>query len=460
MPARPGSTWTSSWDHLASAYEARAAVEPDARDLVPLAREAAARLAAAGKRAQAERDTPTAVALMRRAAALLPPDAPESVALAPYLGLALSWFGDREEAVRVLDEAERAAGGDEVAVARITVIRDGIRVWRRDLEDPEGVVRHVERALEVLSAVGDDEGLAWTYMLAYHASYRRPGSEVRTPLGSSEVLRLAAAHARAAGSRAMEGVATSWLCVEMRRGTWSAEDVEAEVGRVLADPPTQFARGSALGALGTLRAMQGSFDEGRALVAESHALLESLGAPPTVAADLIAVADVEIIAGENAVAEQILRDSLARLDGFGDEYSAVNAAWRLAQVLVRLGRLDEAEAALERATEIEVSEFVHVHVWRDVLAATIAARRGDADTTRELLATADRTLAVMFDGGMSADVFLQAAQACALIGDVDGAVERLGRAAAMARRVGYVVTEREAEAQLAAFGASAGPSAR
>ena len=440
--------------HLAAAYAARADVEPDARDLARLARDAAGRLAAAGKRARQEQDLATAASLMRRASELLAPDAPERVSLAPYLADALSWIGEREEAVGVLDGAERhLRSGDDALRARISVIRHGVRLWGLEPEDPELVYRDAHRAIDVLSAAGDHEGAAWGYVLALHAAYRRPVWTGEKHLAHSEELLAAAAHARAAGSRLLEGLATGWLCVLIRRGSLPAGDVESIVAEVLADPPTQVARASALGTLGNLRAMQGSFDEGRALVAENHAILVDLGLAQAAAADLITVADVEILAGEGATAERILRQALIELDALGDLYSSANAAWRLAYVLLRGGRVAEADATLAHPVDYEAGEYVHV--WRCVLGATIAAQRGDAATAERLVAEADRVLAGWYGGGESADALVQAARAKALVGEIDDAAGRFRRAGEMARRVGYVVTERQAEAELAALGSPA-----
>jgi len=440
--------------HLASAHAARADVEPAGEGLVRLARAAAARLTAAGLRAREEQNAATAVALMRQARELLAPEAPERVALAPYLAETLNWIDERAEALRILDEAERhVRPGDEVTRARISVIRHGARLWGLEPEDPEVVYREARRAVEILAAAGDHEGAVWAHMLAHHASYRRLVWADETQLADSEDLRSAAAHARAAGSRTLEGTATDWLCVMIRRGSWPAEDVEATVSGVLADPPTQTSRASALAALGTLRAMQGSFDEGRALVEEGHAILVDLGVPQTSTADLIAVADVEILAGEDAAAERILREALDGLDELGDLYSSANAAWRLSYVLLRGDRFDEAEEALARLADYEAGEFVHV--WRCVLEATIAARRGDVGGAKGLIAQADRVLGKWGEGGEHADALVQAARATAFLGDVQDAADRLRRAAEMARRVGYHVTERRAEAKLAALATEA-----
>ena len=441
--------------HLAAAYEARLDVDPDSRGLPGLRREAYARLSAAGKRARLEQDPGTATGLLRRATELLPAGDPERVELAPYLADVLSWAGERVEAVRLLDDAERhVRPGDEVTKARIAVIRHGVRLWGLEAEDPELVYLDARRAIEILSEAGDHEGAAWANVLAVQAAYRRPVWTGETQLADSQHLRDAAAHARAAGSRALEGLATGWLCVLIRRGSWPAEDVESIVAEVLADPPTQLARAAALGALGTLRAMQASFDEARALVAENHAIIVDLGLPQTETADLIAAADVEIMAGEDEEAERILREALDGLDRLGDRYSEANAAWRLAYVLVRSDRVDEAEALLARPAGFEPGEYVRS--WRAVLGAAIAARRGDASAVDRLVAEADRVLAGWFEGGEYADALVQTARAKALVGQVEDAAGRLRRAVEMARRVGYTVTEREAAAELAALGTPAG----
>ena len=438
--------------HLASAYEARVEVDPDAPGLARLARDAAARLAAAGRRTRDERDAAKAVALLRRARELLPADAPERVGLAPYFASALNAIDERDAALRTLDDAEdHVPPGDRLMSARISLVRHGIRLWGLDAGNPEEVFRDARDAIEILSEAGDDEWTAFAHVLAYHASYRRPASAAEKQLAATVELGLAAEHARAAGSRVFEGYAVGWLCVVLRRGSWPAEYVESVAAEVLADPPTQAARASALGLLGTLRAMQGAFDEGRALLAQSHALLEDLGLPQSVAADLIAVADVELIAGEDAAAERILRESLDRLDALGDRFSAVNAGWRLAFVLLRGGRVDEADAVLARVAGYEGGEYVHA--WRCLLEGAIAALRGDPAAAHDLIAQVDRTLPELFEGGMHADVLVETARVCTRLGDVASAVERLRRAAAMARRVDYVVTERAAEAELAALGA-------
>jgi DNA-binding SARP family transcriptional activator len=431
--------------HLESAYRAAHEVDPQAPELDRLAFRAAEQLGAAGRRALIERDTSTAIPFFRRALALLPPTAPERLEIVVHLADSLGWVGEHEEGLRLLDETARLVRpSDERTQARVLVVRHGLRLWGREPEDPGPVLDDLRSAMLALEDADDHDALAFAHIVAYQASVRlSPADE------PERELTLAMEHARAAGDRGLAGLAAGWLCVHLRRGPIPVEDARRQILGVLDDPPTQFARASALGGLADLRAMEGAFDEARALVAENHAILEGLGLPQTEAADLIAVAEVEILAGKLDSAERLLREALDRLDAAGAHFGAVNAAWRLALVLVRQGRDDEAEPFLERAGSAYGGDFVQV--WRLVLGATIAARRGESERAATLLEDGDRALAGLAESGVLVDVLLQAAEASELLGREEDASARLRRAAELGERLGYVVGRRAAAERLAAI---------
>jgi tetratricopeptide (TPR) repeat protein len=390
--------------------------------------------------------------LLRRAVALLPADARERLELAPVLSDALAWNGEREAAAEVLDEAEAAApADDEVTRARLAVLRANLELWGPRRIDPESMLEDVRGAIAVLEAAGDHEALAYAHIVAYHASYRRSTRAGPEHFYAEEELGLAAEHARAAGSRHLEGMVAGWLCVVLRRGWLPVEEARRRMQAVLDDPPNRYTRASALGGLGTLLAMERAFDEGRALMAESHALIEDLGLQQTAAADFIALADVEIMAGDLDAAERFLRRALAGLEAVGDWFSGVNVAWRLALVLLRRGRDDEAEEFVRWSGELSGGEWVEA--WRVVLEATLAARRGENARAEQLLQESDSLMAELSEVGMHADALIQAAEASEAMGRPADAVDRLRRAAAIARRLGYVVAERTARERLTALGA-------
>ena len=169
----------------------------------------------------------------------------------------------------MLDEAERHVGpSDERARARLLLARLGMRQWGPDPGEQVQALAEVRQAMSTLEEAGDHEGLAYAHLVAYHASERL--STVR----AERELALAVEHARAAGARGIEGVATSWLCVHVRHGPLPVDEAKERMLRILDDPPSRYARASALGGLVDLRAMEGAFDEARALVAENHSIIE------------------------------------------------------------------------------------------------------------------------------------------------------------------------------------------
>jgi DNA-binding SARP family transcriptional activator len=427
--------------HLEAAFLATREIDPQAPELVRLAAGAAERLQAAGRRAFEQGDLETCSPLLGRALALLPPDDPGRLPIVFMLAPALGWIGRREEGLEILEEEARSADDDPWTQARLSILRHHQTLFY-DPGDLAEVVADTNRAIAVLEEAGDHEGLASAYMLLHQASDH--ASVLHNP---QELLTLAREHARAAGARMLEGLAASWLCIILRRGPLPVDEAKRLITEILDDPPTRYARASALGGLADLRAMEGAFDEARALVAENHAIIDDLGLLQSAAADLIAVADVEILAGDLDAAERILREALDRLGKLNDRISTANAAWRLALVLLENGRDDEAEALVEQSGEVNAGGFAHC--WSCVLGATVAARRGEAERGLELLGAADRSLEALPESGMHADVLLQAAEASTELGRTDDATERLRHSRDIARRLGYVVAERRAEAMLA-----------
>jgi DNA-binding SARP family transcriptional activator/tetratricopeptide (TPR) repeat protein len=420
--------------HLEAAYLATRDIDPQAPELARLAAGAAEHLEAAGRRAFEKGDMKTCSPLLGRALSLLPPDSAGSLPIVLMLAPALGWIGRREEGLEILEGTAHTE--DAWTQARLSILRNHQRLFYESL-DAAQVVVDTEGAIAVLEEAGDHEGLASAYILLHQAS-----DQALVLHNPQELLALAREHARAAGARMVEGVAASWLCIVLRRGPLPVGDATRLITEILDDPPTLYARASALGGLADLRAMEGAFDEARALVAENHAIIEELGLLQSAAADLIAVADVEILAGDLEAAERILREALDRLGKLRDRISTANVAWRLALVLLQKGLDDEAAALVEQFADVDAGRFVHA--WRCVLGATVAARRGESERALELLDETDRSLETLQESGMHADILLQAADANAALGRTADAADRRRRASIIARRLGYVVAARRA----------------
>ncbi len=421
-------------DHLDRAARARREAGEGGAGVERLAARAGDHLGRAGLAAFERDDMAAAVSLLGRATAILPRAAPERVELMLRLGPALMHRGDVAGAQELLGEARTVAAelGDARLAALATLLRADPTV------PPEQLLREIEGAERVLEPAGDYEGLGTVEVLRFYAldrgAFRSP--DARLPL--------ALAYARRANARYLEHHVMGLICVTLHRGTLPVDEAIARATEIRDAAGSTYVRSSALGALGLLRAMQGEFDEARALVAEVGGTLEELGLRQAAAAHSIAVSEVEALAGDDVAAERILRSGLAAVTSTEDEHSALHVAWRLGLTLARQGRYDEAEPFVVGGQEAEHPGF-WVHVWRWVVLALIEADRGREGRVRELVEQARARMALVEESGMQADALLESAAALRAVGLHDEAAPLVAEAARIAERLGYVVAQRRAE---------------
>lgn len=425
--------------HLDQAVRARREIGETGATVDGLTGRAAEHLWRAGLAAYDREDMAATISLLGRANDLLPRDRPERLELALKLGDALSWVGEREAGRRVTAEARALAVElDDTRLAARAKLSMGLPSLWADVEaSPEEMLRDVDDASSVLERAGDHEGLAIAEVARFHLFDR---SGLPDP---EERLSTALAHARKAGDRHMEHHVMGWICITLPRGSVPVEAAIARVDEIVEASSSAYVHASALGALGLLRAQRGEFDAARALVEESRLALEELGLRQAEAAHSIAMAEVEMLAGDEAAAERILKagfDAVATLD---DEHSVVNVAWRLGLLLARQRRDDEAERFVRVAEGAEAGLWVDV--WWRVVLALVEAHRGEAAHARELVAEARALMAPAAPSGMHADALLESADALRATGCEEEAAALVAEAAGIAERLGYVVALRRAE---------------
>ena len=146
--------------HSSRAYAYRSALGPVDAEGRALARRAATRLGAAGRRAAERGDLHAAVGLLSRATDLLEL-ARQGEELLTDLGEALRETGEFDRAESVLEEVIQtaSAAGDDVLEARAQVIRLRLRLLT-DPEVTEEVARQAEPLIETFERAGDDRLLA------------------------------------------------------------------------------------------------------------------------------------------------------------------------------------------------------------------------------------------------------------------------------------------------------------
>jgi len=368
--------------HLEQAHRYRLEVLREDEHGRALALRAGTRLASAGKRALAKGDAPAAVNLLDRGAALLADEPGLSLATRLDLGIALGEAGELARADAVLSEtlAEAMARGDRRVALTAVVGRAGVAL----LSDPEQVgmlVGDVEAALPELEEIGDDRALA----IGWRILGQVRGSWSGRFEFAEEAFERAVVYARAAKDREEAnilrelGFAAVWgprpvpeaieRCKEIQEG--AAGDPLIEAG--------------ALRSLSWLEARRGRFDEARELVRRASTLFRDVGASGlSRLSTAFAAADIELLAGDYAAAERVVRPWLAELEQMGERgYRSSLVAW-LALAVYAQGRLEEAERL-----SVEAQESASVtDIWTQAIAfgtrAKVLAARGEGEQAEEL----------------------------------------------------------------------------
>lgn len=363
--------------HLERACALRRELGRDDEVAAGLARRASARLAAAGRGASLQGDFSSGAGLAARAAALLPPEDGTRLELLVELGAYLMDGGDirsAEGTLRgVLEEAERR--GDRRLVARASVqvwearaLAENLLGWR------EEALRDVASAVEVFAATDDESGLAralYLEAMVHRMDYRFALAD--------HALEGALEHARAAGDEPAEARIHSSYALS---SLWGPASVSEAIERYRA--LFERFRGNRMIEAGCLRgfallaAMQGRFDEARATMTRSSAIVAELGSSLAASTSLVP-GMIEMLAGDLTRAEGEFRASYEVLERAGERSTRATAAAFLARVLFQQGRLDEAERHTDISRRLAPEDDLAAKAEWATTHARILARRGLLD---------------------------------------------------------------------------------
>lgn len=434
-------------------------LERAARSLSELGRsEAAAKLAGrasdalahAGRRAFARGDISAANNLLGRAFDILPEEVPRRLALMPDLGRAQTEAGDLAGAEKTLTEAVRRAS--ETGARGLQAHAEIALLLLKESTDPdhrfEQAMATLESVIPVLEQLGDDLGLsrAWRLMADVHWARGAYATVERAAERSIE-------HARRAGdiweaSDALRLYAGSGLY-----GPALVDDVIRRCEQIMSDAKGH--RGVEAGALRTLaamRAMQGRFDEGRALARRSGQIMLDLGYRLRAMFATEVAGFIEMLAGDPVAAERELRVGYEFSESLGDRGWWATMAATLAHPVAAQGRLEEAEEFCRIAAGLGADDDLTTQVlWRSARAKVRSARGRSDDAARlgrEAVEIAGRT----DDINLLADTLIDLASVLRSTGPSSEADEAVRRALELYTRKGNVVSAARAE-PLAAGGA-------
>jgi tetratricopeptide (TPR) repeat protein len=377
--------------HLEQAYAYRRELGEAGRITTRVGADAGERLGRAGVRALARGDAPAAVSLLARATGVLPPAAPRRVELLCELGVAqrLGDVGRAEETLaRAVEEA--VAARDLRLELRARLERTTVRLVSHG-DRPQQLYELTDRGLPVFEALNDDRSLGRLWFLSAWARGSFDCNNAAWEEGTERAL----VHYQRAGwptSTCLNSLASALFF-----GPRPAGEAIARLDELLADESTDLVgRAHATVWRAALVAFQGGFDEARAAAADARRTFEELVHPITAATTCGFVGgQIEMLAGDYAAAEAILRDSAELLAERGERAHVANRAAELADALWALGRFDDAlertEVAMSASDEHDISaQFT----WRSVRAKVLAelARLEEAEgLARHALELVDRT---------------------------------------------------------------------
>ncbi|HEU5213987.1 MAG TPA: BTAD domain-containing putative transcriptional regulator [Gaiellaceae bacterium] len=371
--------------HLEQAHRFGAELQALDGRLRRLGLNAGERLGAAGVEAWKRVDSPAAVNLLTRACALLPERDPFRLELLCYLGTALHSGGALTRAEEVLEDAAgtASAAGNRPREARARLELAYVRLYT----DPEGraaeVIALAQAGIPLFEALDDQHALgrAWRFLAdvqgAWHCHYA----------AGVEAAEHALAHCLQCDwpTSSCVGALAAYVY-------FGPEHVDAAIERCNGLAATSSAGDAAVFTfLGGLEAMRGQFDDARQLVSKARRLYTDLGMAAAAEANAGTIAaQVEVLAGEHAAAEEILRATCASLERMGDlAYLATRAA-ELANVLWHRGCDLEAEDWVSRALELGASDDIPTQILWRCAAGKLLAHRGEVAEAQRLVGDAIR----------------------------------------------------------------------
>ena len=361
--------------HLEQAVRYRRELGEDADELATVAGE---RLAEAGMRVLRTNDLAAAVGLLGRAVALLPSGTGRAK-LHWERAIALRLRDRPAEADDALASAERDAttARSKSIRARVECERAYIRLSAGDLSLDEAVGT-LTREMAHLQAAADTRGLA----------------RAEISLGSVHWLacryeEFAASAERAEHHYAAAGFSPS-RCIAIQAealyyGAVPVADALLKCSDLLERSPDRAAEAAVTSVLGGLRGLEGSYDDGRMLLAHARSLYEQVGNQSALLTTWSSLfTDVESIAGNHAAAEAEARSSVEALRATGGPAYASTRAVQLADLLLDRGHTDAAEPWVDLAEEEALASDVLVQFWWRTARARVLARRGDLAEAEEM----------------------------------------------------------------------------
>jgi tetratricopeptide (TPR) repeat protein len=402
-------------------------------------------LSSAAKRAFARGDSHAAANLYRRAVALLAGGDPKRLVVLIEFGEVLMELTDFTQAHAVLAEAqavaERAANQSIAASAQLLRMR--IHLFSAEPGDSSDEMLH--KAAEAIplfeaEAAHPELARAWRLIGTVHGMAGRYQQ-------STDAISRSITHARLAGEERIIARNKAGLSSSTLLGPTPVPQAIAICEQMLADGLSdRQAESKILCTLAQLRAMNGDFDQARALYRRGRGLLRELGQGLVAASTGIDILLVELLAGDLVAAEREVMPDFEFLTRAGETFYMSTIAALLSRVVRDQGRDDEAVAFSRIAESATAADDMESQaLWRSIR-APIVARAGNLAEAESLARSAVELSKQSDAPQMQADTLSELATVLLLAGRAEEAREAIDTAIAIYRAKGDIISTARASA--------------
>ena len=328
------------------------------------------------------------------------------------LGATLYQAGDLERAQAVAAEGFQAAvaAGAVAVQARIRVRLAEIGITQGGLHTD--ALAECEAAAAALESEGDAAGLAEAWLAIGKLRYF-----LGDATAGGQALERAAVHAADSGNRYAQWQARAWLVT-----TFQVLPIPADVAIGRAEQLLEAASGdpwaeaAIAGPLAVVYAFAGRFADARAAIARSLSIFTGSGAKLNWAFRATLAGQVEMIAGDPAAAEQLLREGCEALREMGEHGYRSFAMAMLAEAVYAQGRLGEAQQLTEELQADAGADDADAQTrWR-ATRAKLLARRGQFPAAQQLAGEAVALVSATTYTALLAEVLIANAEVLQLAG--------------------------------------------
>ena len=361
---------------------------------------------------------------LERALTAGPADGPLRADLHRLLGAVLYAAGDVALAQATLGQGAHiaAAAGDPAVRARIRALQADIQA-QQDGNFAEAI-EACEEAAALLESEGDLEGLAEALMSA--GRLRFLGGDTRA---AEQVLQRAVACAQQSGNHRAEQEARTGLAAVLWDLPIPFDLAVSRTERLLeAAAGDPWDEAAILWLLSLTYSYAGRFADARAAYRRAQAVFTASGAKLNGAMCAHQAGRIELMAGDPAAAEQILREGYEALRAMGDRGYRSNVATLLAEAVYAQGRFDQALRLTEEAEALAgPGDYDAQARWR-ATRAKLLARRGQFNVAARLAEEAVTLVPATSDAPERAEFLVAQAEVARLAGALDRAEAGLRRA--------------------------------